>query len=373
MPVDWRWLHSGEEAFAAMEAAIDQAKRSVDFETYIFADSRPGRSLLRALVAAAQRGVQVRVLIDAFGSLYLPNAFWDPLRTAGGTVRWFNPLSLRRFNIRDHRKLLVCDRQVACIGGFNVSDAWSGDGIERGWRDLGMELQGPLADTLALSFERLFDLAGFLHRRPQRLRRARSNQTFVTPAGTLLAAGPGLGRHPIRRQLLADLRRAREVRIIAAYFLPPRRILRAIQRVARRGGRVHLVLPGLSDIALLPSATRGLYGRLLRAGATISEYQPQILHTKFVQIDDVVYVGSANLDRRSLGINYELVVRRQHPTLAKEGRALFADYLPHCQPIEARAWLRSRTAWEKLKSWIACTAFARLDPLLTRYQLKDLR
>jgi cardiolipin synthase A/B len=369
----WRWIHTGDDAFHSMADAIDQARHTVDFETYIYADSAPGRRLREALTQAAGRGVRVRVLIDALGSLGLSDAFWEPTRQAGAAVRWFNPFSLRHFNIRNHRKLLVCDDAVAFLGGFNISEHWVGDGLRQGWRDLGLIVRGNLANALADSFNQTFQLADFRHRYPQRLRPRRGVIAAATHQARVLAAGPGRGRHPIRVNLMRDLRHAREVRIIAAYFLPPGRLLRALKRVARRGGLVHLILPARSDIYLMQSATRGLYGRLLRAKARIHEYAPQILHTKFIQIDQAVYLGSANLDRRSFGINYELLVRFDSPELAAEGRAIFDQYLQHSTPIERRAWQRSRTFWQRACQWLACTLFARLDPFVTRTQLRDFR
>lgn len=372
-PLDCRWIHTGDEAFAAMAEAIDQARHTVDFETYIYADSDPGRLLRQALTHAARRGCRVRVLIDSFGSLGLADAFWEPLRQAGATVRWFNPFSLRHFNIRNHRKLLVCDQAVAFVGGFNVSQHWVGDGLLRGWRDLGVVIRGSVSATLAESFHQTFELADFKHRRPQRLRPRRAVTFEATNQARVLAAGPGRGPHPIRVSLMNDLRHAREVRIIAAYFLPPGRFLRALRRVARRGGLVDIILPSKSDIFLIQSATRGLYGRLLRAKVRIHEYAPQILHTKLIQIDHAVYVGSANLDRRSFGINYELFVRFDAPAITAQSRAIFTQYLEHSVPIKHDAWQRSRTLWERARGWLASTLFARLDPLVTRTQLRDLR
>jgi cardiolipin synthase A/B len=369
----FQWLTTGLEAFQATGQAIDQATRLVQFEMYIYQPGSPGDDLRDALVRAAQRGVEVRVLIDAFGSLTLPEAYWDPLRAAGGTMRWFNPLSLHRFNIRNHRKLVVCDRDIAFIGGFNVAPMWNGDGLTSGWRDLGLRLAGPLAEALAASFDQLFDLAHYRHRRFRRQRNPVVRQTIEKPAGQLLLSGPGRGRNPIQRAWFSDLTNARKVQGIVAYFLPPPRLRRAFNRVARRGGRVQLILPGLSDMRLMQTATRGLYHRLLRAGVEIYEYEPQILHTKFLRIDDAVYAGSANLDVRSLRINYELQLRLTEPALVHETNQLFLDHLAHSRRIYMDDWRRSRTVWTKLVEWFAYFLFTRIDPLMTRRQLRDMR
>lgn len=369
----FRWLCTGDEAFGTAVQAIDAARQSVDFEVYIYADSAPGQALRDALVRAADRGLRVRALIDAFGSLYLPDSYWAPLRAAGGEVRWFNPLSLHRFNIRNHRKLLVCDAATAFVGGFNVAEEWAGDGVSRGWRDLGLVIHGPLAEALHHSFDTQFELADFQHRRLARLRRTRARCRVQTLQGELILSGPGRGRSPIRLALQEQFASATDIRIIAAYFLPTTRLRRALTRVAARGGRVQLILPGRSDVPLLQDATRGLYGRLLRAGVRIYEYQPQILHTKFILCDQSVFMGSANLDPRSLNINYDLLVRVTDRALAAEARQHFESHLAHSTAIHRATWPRHRSFWAKLRERLACFLFLRVDPLLTRYQLRSFR
>ena len=146
-----RWLCTGQEIFPAMLKAMAAAQKSIRLETYIYADGKLGRQFLAALLAAAQRGVRVRVLVDAMGSWLLPNDFFDPLVAAGGEVRRFNPLHLWRFGVRDHRKLLVCDESTIFLGGFNVADEYDGDGVTRGWCDVGVRIENP---TLAVELDR---------------------------------------------------------------------------------------------------------------------------------------------------------------------------------------------------------------------------
>src|SRR6188768_2167643 len=109
----WKWLRNGDEVFAAALAAIDAARESISLEMYIFTSGPLGERAREALVRARQRGVRVRVLVDAIGSLTLSDDFWRPLHAAGGEARFFNPVALNRFGIRNHRKLLVCDDTVA--------------------------------------------------------------------------------------------------------------------------------------------------------------------------------------------------------------------------------------------------------------------
>src|SRR5881396_996197 len=123
------WLRAGREIFPAMMEAIEGARRSIRLEFYTYSPGSLGKRFLEVLLRARQRGVEVHLIVDAVGSMNLPVAFWDPLRAAGGHARQFNPLSLNRLVIRDHRKLLVCDETLAIVGGFNISHAYDGDGV----------------------------------------------------------------------------------------------------------------------------------------------------------------------------------------------------------------------------------------------------
>ena len=337
-----RWLRAGDEIFPAMIAAIDAASRSVGLEVYTFEDSALGQRFREALVRARGRGVQVRVLVDAIGSIMLTNHFWDPLRQAGGEARVFNAVDLRRWTIRSHRKLLVCDERVAIVGGFNISPVYEGDGVKSGWCDVGLSIADPpLAKRLALSFDEMFERADFRHKRFMRWRKFGAKKTVKLPEEQILFSGPGRGHSPFKESLRQDLAGSRDVRIMIAYFLPTWRLRHALVRVARQGGRVQLILAGKSaDVPLALLAARSLYRRLLAAGVEIYEYQPQILHAKLVIVDDIVYTGSSNLDVRSLQINYELMIRFREAGVVDGARKIFGEVQKNCRRITAEDWRR---------------------------------
>lgn len=366
------WLCTGKEIFPAMLGAIDSAQASVCLETYICSAGPLGERFREALIRARQRGVTVRVLIDALGSAALPAAFWKPLRDAGGEVRLFNPLSLDRLGIRNHRKLMVCDNQVAFVGGFNISSEYEGDGVTCGWCDVGLKVEGPLAAQLADTFDDLFALADFKHKRFIRLRATSARKTVIAPHEQLLLSGPGRGRSPIKRALRQDLAEARLVQIVTAYFLPTWRLRRQLVRVARGGGQVQLILAGKSDVLVSQLAGQSLYRRFLKAGVEILEYQPQILHAKLIIIDDVVYIGSANLDQRSLNINYELMVRFKSREMAAQAREVFGNMRNHSRAISLEEWAKSRSLWRRIKQHWAYFLLARVDPYIARWQWRAL-
>jgi cardiolipin synthase len=371
-PANCNWLCTGHEVFPAMLAAIDAAQQSICLETYIYAPDSLGEKFRTALIRARQRGVPVRVLYDALGSMSLPNSFWEPLRKAGGEVRQFNPLVLNRFGVRDHRKMLICDERVAFIGGFNIALEYDGDGISSGWRDLGLKLEGPLAGQLKKAFDEMFERADFEHTGLTRLRNYKAKKAVIAPHEQVLLSGPGRGRSPIKHALRRDLARAQNVQIIVAYFLPTWRIRRSILRVAQRGGRVQMILAGKSDVLLSQLAGQSLYRRFLRTGVEIHEYAPQILHAKLIVIDDVVYVGSSNLDQRSLNINYELMVRFENKDMAAEAREVFDSTLKHCRHITLDSWIKSRSLWRRIKQRWAYLLLVRFDPLIARWRWRTV-
>jgi cardiolipin synthase len=367
------WLCTGNEVFPAMLAAIDAAQESVCLETYTYSADELGQRFRSALIRARQRGVAVRVLIDALGSFGLSQTFWEPLRNVGGEARLFNPLRLNRMGIRSHRKLLVCDERVAFVGGFNISHEYDGDGVSCGWCDVGLKIEGPLAAELASSFYDMFGLADFKHKRFIRLRRSNINRTVHAPNEELLLSGPGgLGQNPIKAALRRDLAGAKDVQIAMAYFVPTWRLRRQLFRVVQAGGRLRLLLAGKSDVSVSQLAAQSLYRRFLKAGVEIYEYQPQILHAKLIIIDDIVYIGSANLDQRSLNINYELMIRFDNKTVADEAREVFENNLRHSRKVDLEQWREARTLWRRLKQHWAYFLLVRIDPYIARRQWRSL-
>ena len=369
------WLGTGRDVFPAMLDAIQSARITIRLETYIYSNGDSGRQFLAALLAAAQRGVRVRVLVDAFGSWELPNQFFAPLVAAGGEMHYFNPLRPWRFGVRDHRKLLVCDDSVAFVGGFNIADEYDGDGVTRGWCDLGARIESTaLAASLAKSFDELFALADFRRKPLMRLRAfKRKRKSHPKPTEDLLLSHPGRGASPFQIALHQSLAQARDIRIISSYFLRTRRIGRYLLHAARNGGRVQLILAGQSDVPIAQLAARSLYHRLLKAGVEIYEYQPQILHAKMIISDGVTYIGSSNLDIRSLNLNYELMLRFDDKTITAGAQEIFERTLQHSRRIDSVTWFKSQTWWQHWQYRWAHFLVARIDPFVALRQFRAVK
>jgi cardiolipin synthase A/B len=372
-----RWLATVDEAFEQMQRCIDAAQVSVRLETYMVRVGESAANLLATLLRARQRGVAVRVLIDAFGSEDLPADYFAALSAAGAQVAVFNPKRLLRLSFRNHRKVLTCDSRCAVIGGFNIAPEYAGDGVNRGWCDTGLHIDGPVVAELEHSFDSMFDLAPFgsaaIHRFRRRELLSRHKATLACEGEVrLLVCGPAVPGSALRRSLRHDLHGAKDVAIASGYFLPSMRIRRQLYRVTHRKGRVRLLLAGLTDVTIAKLAAEHLYARLLSRHVQISEYQPQVLHAKVAIMDEITYAGSCNLDRRSLHINYELLLRLNWPELTADAREWFDEAMALSAPVEALHWRQRHGFWRSVWSKIAYLLLSRLDPLLARRRFRAI-
>lgn len=363
-----RLLKNGAEAFPAMLRAIDQAVTSIVLEMYIVTDDATGREVRSHLAAAAGRGADVRVLVDAVGSWALPEDFWDELTGAGGRVKRFRPVSSGLFLFRNHRKLLLVDERIAYIGGLNVSDEYyrGRDGAAP-WRDNALELTGYELVRLRRSFGRMW-LRADAPVRAARLIMRRAYGLRPRPGQRIrfFESGPEDPLHSVRkgyRQIIGGA--TASIDLAMGYFFPHGRLLRALKRAARHGIRVRVLLPQQSDVPLAQWAARGLYGRLLRAGIEVWEYRPTMLHAKMAVIDDSVITGSANMDIRSGRINYELVVVVRDEALAGQARADFERDLAESERVTLADW-RERPLVQRIKERLSAWVLARLDIFFAR-------
>ncbi|WP_420142462.1 phospholipase D-like domain-containing protein [Sphingomonas sp.] len=339
-------LVTGQARLEALLALIDGAERSLRLLYYIYADDGAGRAVRDALVRARDRGVAVTLVIDGFGS-DLPDAFFAPLTGKGADICRFLPRFGRRYLLRNHQKLILADERAAIIGGFNIEDSYFDDA--GGWRDLGIRIEGPAAGRLAGYFDALAKWTRARNPRFRRLRGALSH--WSNPGGQTcwMLGGPTRHLSPWAKVLRRDMLAARRLDLIAAYFAPTPRMLRGIERIVRRGGTARIVTAAKSDNQATIAAARHTYHRLLKRGVQLFEYQPTKLHTKLFVIDDVVHVGSANFDVRSLFLNLEIMLRVEDAGFAAHMRAYVDGEIAASQAIttdmhEQAGWI-TRLRW----------------------------
>ena len=358
-------LAEGPARLAALVALIDGATSELRLLYYIVAPDASGRRVRDAAIEACRRGVRVTLLIDGFGSADADDHFFAPLVAAGGRVIRFLPRVGRRYLLRNHQKLALADATHALIGGFNIEDDYFADGGETMWRDLGLAVEGPAATHLAPYFDALADWAAAERPAMRTLNRLidRSSQ----PHGRLrwLMGGPTPHLSPWAHALRADIRRARRLDMIAAYFTPGPRLRRGIGMLARRGA-ARIVTAAKSDNSTTIAAARHTYAQLLRRGVRVFEYQPERLHTKLYVADDAGYVGSANCDMRSLFLNLEIMLRVEDAGFARALRGLVDDAIARSSEATPERLKRHAGMLTRLRWSVAYFIVAGIDVSLTR-------
>ncbi|MHA6718588.1 phospholipase D-like domain-containing protein [Sphingomonas sp. RS6] len=359
-------ITEGPERLDALLALIGGATRTLRMLYYIYVDDDAGAAVRQALIEAAARGVRVHLIVDGLGSEHAQSRhFFEPLETAGVEVCRFVPRWGRRYLLRNHQKLALADEARVIIGGFNIEDSYFGTTADHAWRDLGLLVEGPAAERLTGYFDALAAWA----KRPRASLRAlgRTLKKWSEPDGKArwLLGGPMQRLSPWARVVKHDMDRAGRLDLIAAYFAPSPAMLRRLDRVGRRG-RARLVLPAKLDHTAAIWAARFTYAGLLRKGVEIHEYQPTKLHTKLYVIDDVVHIGSANFDIRSMFLNLELMLRVADPAFAAYVRRYVDGEVAQSERITP-ALYRERTGWwVRVKQFAAYFVMAVLDYNVTR-------
>lgn len=318
------FLPHGADRMEALLAQIAGARRSLDLFYYMFQNDEAGTRVRDALVEAARREVAVRVVIDDFGS-DAPTSFFQPLREAGGRFERFSARWSVRYLVRNHQKFLIVDGERVMIGGFNISTDYFAPPSENGWCDLGVLVEGPVAERFVDWFGLLLGWVRGSDSELRKIRRIVKDWDGGTGPVQLLVGGPLVYRANWAARFRRDLAGARRLDAVSAYFTPTGGFRWAMARVAR-SGTVRLITAGVSDFGAAIDVARLLYAKLLRAGVRIHEFQPCKLHMKLLVVDDISYFGSANLDKRSIRLNVELMVRVKDEGLAARLREMI-DHL----------------------------------------------
>ncbi len=368
----WPWrsgnrfhlISDSDQYFERMLQSIEAATRYVFLEIYLVESGIVAGRFVEALGRAARRRVRVCVLFDGFGSSKLASGYRRSLLEAGVELRIFNPIKLRtrlQNFLRDHRKLLLVDGATAFVGGVGLTDEFAIPGRPgQPWRDLVVEIAGPVIGDWQRAFERTWRRVG---------------GSLDLPAGECPEiAGGADGRVSLSearaRSMLANgvVRRIDAARtrawIMSAYFVPSRRFRKALRRAARRGVDVRLVVPGpLTDHPWVRHAARRYYGKMLRNGVRIFEYQPRMFHAKMIICDDWVSIGSSNLDRWSFKWNLEANQEINDRGFAASAATVFEGDCVQSEMLSRRNW--PQRAWlDRLQERIA----GALDRMLDRWR-----
>jgi cardiolipin synthase len=340
-------LLNGDQIFPAMLAAIRGARTTITFANFVYEDGEIARDMAEALAERCRAGVGVNVLVDAVGSNKMSMALRTMLSASGchfARYHSVNPFALKRFNHRNHRRILVVDGRIGFTGGTGVGDKWTGDGRQPGhWRQTDVRVEGPIVRFLQAAFaENWRDATGML---------LAGDAYFPEPErrGDLaiqsVKSSPASGAAEAYLLFLLAIDAARSsIKLTNPYFVPDDRMAQALVDAAGRGVDVSIITAGAVGSTLdrlVRKASQAHFGRALKAGVKIHEYGPALLHAKTMVVDDQwVSIGSANLDNRSFAINNELNVTFLDRGLARRLTEIFEEDLKYTTPVRLDDWKR---------------------------------
>jgi cardiolipin synthase len=345
-------LQNGVEIFPAMLEAIRGAKSSITFETYIYWSGEIGEEFSDALSDRARAGIPVSVIIDWVGSAKMDRSLLEKMEKSGVRVKRYRPLkwyNFRRLNYRTHRKLLVVDGRIAFTGGVGIADLWEGNAEDpEHWRETHFRVEGPVVAQFQAAFnDNWIKTTGELL----------NGATYFPPldrAGELDAhlfiASPAGGAESMHLMYLLGIAAAAStIDLAASYFVPDDLVIQAFLAARKRGVRVRILLPGpWIDSEVVRVASKATWGTLLEAGVEIYVYQPTMLHTKLLIIDnEMISVGSTNFDPRSFRLNDEANLNIYDRTFAQQMTGIFERDLKPTLRYTYEMW-RRRPLREKL-------------------------
>lgn len=351
-------LPNGSLFYETELKAVASARKSINWEAYIFQKGEIAQRIVDALTDRARAGVEVNLELDSVGSATTPKKFFDALRLAGGHVGWYHPVrwyNWPRANNRTHRELIVIDGKLGFVGGAGVADHWwHGAKDDRPWRDTMFSVTGDAVRALQGTF-----VENWLESSGQVL----AGEKYFSPAensdgafSMVVDSSPSQGGSTRARILFQTLIASAQktIDITTPYFLPDAS-LRAemIRAVQQRHVRLRILVPGKhSDHGMTRSSSRGTYGDLLKAGAEIHEYEPAMIHAKLMVVDGIwSVVGSTNLDYRSFGLNDEVNLAVLDPRLASQIDADFQKDMGQARQVTLEEW-QNRSLWEIAKEQV---------------------
>ncbi|MCE9678438.1 cardiolipin synthase [Shewanella sp. AS1] len=338
-------LQQPSQILSAMIHDIDNARQAINLEFYIWHPGGQADDVANALIRAAQRGVTIKLLLDAAGSrLFFKSAWPEKMKDEGIELvpaLIVSPLRMffRRLDLRLHRKLLIIDNDIAYTGSMNLIDPkyFKQNSQVGQWVDIMVRITGPVAPVL--NTVNAWDWEVETHERvlpamPDMLSQDTSSAVQVIPSG------PGMPPDIIHKVLQQAIYSAKQKIVITTpYFIPSENLLDALTTAAQRGIDVNLVIPRKNDSTMVKWASRSFFAELLRSGVKIHRFTGGLLHTKSVSIDDeYTLIGSVNLDMRSLWLNFELTLAIDDSLFTKELAKLQQSYLAQSEQLELARW-----------------------------------
>ena len=360
----YKTLVNGDQIFPSMLQAIGSARKTINFESYIYWSGDIGQKFADALSERARAGVKVNVLLDWAGSAKIDKKMLEDLKTSGVRLERFHKPSwyhLGRLNNRTHRKLLVVDGKVGFTGGVGIAPQWEGDAQDSDhWRDSHFRVEGPVVAQMQSVFVDNWTKASgeVLHGPAYFPQLAKAGEQRAH----MFSSSPTGGAESMQLMYLMAITAAdQSIDLASAYFVPNELTRAAMVTAMKRGVKIRIIVPGpFTDADTVSNASKATWGELLDAGAKIHEYQPTMYHCKVMVVDGrMTSVGSTNFDQRSFSLNDEANLNVYEEDFAREQTRIFEQDLAKSREYTAAQW-HSRPWWDRFKERLASTLSSQL-------------
>lgn len=349
-------LKNGDEIFPAMLGAINAAESSIIFATYVYWTGEIAINFAKALASKAQQGVSVDILLDSFGAKAMKQELLKLMEDAGVNIRWFRPLPSFRIHLLDnrtHRKILVIDDKIGFTGGVGIASEWTGNARNQDeWRDTHFKITGAAVEGLRGAFfanwAETGDIDIILNRKP--VEPPHDGDALIQVVRSTTSAGWS----DIVTLFYALVSSAtRSLKISTAYFVLNEKMLAALMQCAKRGVEIDILIPGDStDQHLSKIAGQEMFSELMEAGIRLHQYQPTMLHTKIIIVDDVLAcIGSPNFNQRSAAKDEEIALCVISKPLINTLNKNFKEDLEKAEPYNLERW-QNRSVWQRLKEFL---------------------
>lgn len=350
-------LIDGTLYFSSMLDEIKRAKSLILFEAYLFQSGETADNFINELCSAKERGVEIFVILDEYGSKSLNEVDKNKLTHAGIELLLYNPTSFFHISTslkRDHRKLLIIDNDVAFIGGAGITDKFTPSITLDYWHDVMLKIKGDIIFDLIHSFKKIWEEQKQTSLIPLPDYKLIKEITHQAKNKARILIAEGTDRHEINRAIVSHIRSStKQVWLTSPYFISSWKIRRALRHAAKKGVDVRLIFPGPhSDHQWVTHGTRRYYQRLLKSKVAIYEYQPRFTHSKIMLCDDWFTIGSSNLDRwnqfLNLDANIEVYDEQSHQQIIN----LFSSDFSQSTLITLQQW-NMRSSLQHIKEWIS--------------------
>ncbi len=354
-------VHSGEDYFSRLEHIITDSKVEIHIQMYILDEDEIGNKIIAALKEAALRNVKIYIVLDAFGSFSFSSKTIEELREIGINIRFFSPMfSANSIYIgrRLHNKVIVSDAKTALIGGINIANKYKGAEIELPWLDFAVELKGDLAAL------QNFSRAVYFKKERKKMPKV------LIPKGGYVAflQNDWLKRkNEIAAAYIKSIQNAeKEIIIVGSYFLPGRKIVKALEIASKNKVQIKLILSGISDVSLVRRATCYLYAKLLRYNMELYEWNQSVLHGKAMVIDGKwTTIGSFNLNNLSSYASIELNVEIFSGKFSREFQSQLNNIISQSQKITPETLKLKDSLFSKLINWLSYRLSRTIEIIIT--------